>query len=63
MRYMPENTPAKAAVFLNGKRIDKVFCANPKNGTVRVLREPLKVHKHGKQVIQKTLRGVVEVVF
>jgi hypothetical protein len=61
MKCTPENTTRKAQVFLNGNRIGHVFCANPKNGTVRVLREPLKVHKHRKRVIQKTLHGVVEV--
>ena len=63
MKYTPENTPLKTLVFLDGKRINSVFCANPKNGTVRVSRKPLKVHKHGKQLIQKTLHGIIEVIF
>ena len=49
-------------VLLDGKEIGNVVYANTKKGIVRVHPEPLKLDKHRKRVIEKTLRGKVEVL-
>lgn len=50
-------------VFVNGKKIDGVMYADTKRGIVRVVRRPIRLDKHMKRVLTKTLRGHVEVVF
>lgn len=50
-------------VYLNGKPLRNVVYADTRRGVVRLYDSPPKVHKHGKRVIQRTRRGVVEVVF
>ena len=49
-------------VFLNGKKIERVIYADTKRGIVRVVGNPIKLCKHGKQVKAKTMRGAVEVL-
>lgn len=53
----------KRVVFLNGKEIDGVVYADTKRGIVRVCRHPLKLDKHHKRVLTRTIRGHVEVCF
>lgn len=48
-------------VYLNGKRLKNVIYANTRTGKVRLHDDPPKVHKYGKRLIVRTLRGVVEV--
>jgi hypothetical protein len=48
-------------VFLNGKRLERVVYADTRRGIVRVTDKPVKLHKHCKRIITRTLRGVVEV--
>lgn len=49
-------------VYLNGKPLKNVIYANTRTGKVRVYDDPPKVHKYGKRLIVRTLRGMVEVV-
>lgn len=49
-------------VYLNGKPLKNVVYANTRTGEVRVYDDPPKVHKHGKRMIVRTRRGMVEVV-
>ncbi len=58
--YTPKNT-GPADVFLNGRRIDRVIYADTRRGFVRVIGNPVKLDKHKKRVLWKTLRGDVVV--
>lgn len=49
-------------VYLNGVLIKRVVYADTKRGLVRITDSPVKIHKHGKRIITRTMRGVVEVV-
>ena len=49
-------------VLLNGKKIDRVIYADEKRGIVRVIGNPIRIDKHHKRVLWRTLRGRVEVV-
>ena len=49
-------------VLLNGKELRNVVYADTGRGVVRLYDDPPKVHKHGKRAIQRTRRGVVEVL-
>lgn len=48
-------------VFLNGKRLDHVLCADECRGVVRVAGFPFRLDKHKKRILFKTLRGTVRV--
>ena len=48
-------------VFVNGKLVKQVFYAHVRKGIVRYFPRPLRVHKYGKRVITRTLRGEVTV--
>ena len=49
-------------VLLNGKELRYVTYADTDRGVVRFADDPPKVHKHGKRFIERTRRGVVEVL-
>lgn len=53
-------------VYLNGRLIGDVVYANERSGKVRVIardgRGKFRIHKRGKRVIRRTLRGAVRVV-
>lgn len=50
------------AILVNGKIIKHVFYCDDKKGLVKYYPFPFRLHKHGKRVISKTVRGIVEVV-
>lgn len=50
-------------VFVDGRRVERVFFADTRRGIVDSYRYPLKVHRHGKRAISRRLRGDVVVVF
>ncbi len=50
-----------ADVYLDGKPLDRVIYADTGRGFVRVVGNPLKLDKHGKRVLWKTLHGAVRV--
>ena len=50
-------------VFVDGLKIDRVMYADTKRGIVRVTHSPIRLDKHRKRVLTKTLRGHVEVFF
>ena len=49
-------------VTLNGKIVSNVTYADTKRGIVRVARWPLRIDKHKKRVLTRTLRGEVAVM-
>jgi hypothetical protein len=60
--HTPNDGRGFREVFLNGKKITKVVRANTKKGTVTVTRSPIRLDKHNKRVLTKTLRGTVVVL-
>lgn len=50
-------------VLVDGQVVEQVFYADTRKGVVRYYVKPLRVHKHGKRAISRTLRGKVEVDF
>ncbi|SMR69274.1 MULTISPECIES: hypothetical protein [Stenotrophomonas] len=50
-------------VVVNGMVVEQVFYADTRKGIVRFYEKPLRIHKHGKRAISRTLRGKVEVEF
>lgn len=58
-----EDLRTQRDVFVNGKKIDGVMYADTKRGIVRIVRRPIRLDKHMKRVLTKTLRGNVEVKF
>ena len=50
-------------VLADGRVVEQVFYADTRKGVVRYYVKPLRVHKHGKRAISRTLRGKVEVEF
>lgn len=49
-------------VRLNGRQIQQVVFADTKKGKVVVFRSPLRLDKHKKRVLTRTLYGVVDVM-
>ena len=49
-------------IFVNGNQVDRVFYADTKKGIVDYYPQPIRVHKHGKRMLSRRLRGHVEVV-
>lgn len=62
-RRISESIRTQREVFVNGKMIDGCMYADTKRGIVRVVSRPIRLDKHMKRVLTKTLRGNVEVVF
>lgn len=50
-------------VTVDGGQVDRVVYADTRKGIVRHHDTPPRLHKHGKRVIERTKRGVVEVEF
>lgn len=50
-------------VVVNGTVVEQVFYVDTRKGIVRFYEKPLRIHKHGKRAISRTLRGKVEVEF
>lgn len=48
-------------VYVNGERVDNVFYADTKRGIVDYYPEPRKIHRHGKRMVSRRLRGEVRV--
>jgi len=46
-------------VFVDGVEVGQVVFADTQRGIVRYHPLPLKVHKHGKRLIERTRRGAV----
>lgn len=51
----------KRDVFVNGKMIGMVIMADELRGVVEYFRSPLRVHKHGKRLLTRRVRGIVNV--
>lgn len=60
--HTPRDGRGRRDVFLNGEKIDLVIYADTKRGIVRVVGNTIRLDKHHKRVLSKTLRGNVEVV-
>lgn len=60
--HLPQDGRDPRDVFLNGQLVKRVLYADTRRGLVRVADDPYRVHKHGKRIITRTLRGVVLVV-
>lgn len=50
-------------VFLNGKKLKGVLCADENRGVVKVVQYPIRLDKYRKRVLSKILRGSVRVEF
>lgn len=50
------------AILVNGKVVDGVFYCDDKKGLVKFYPKPFRMHKYGKRLIVKTLRGKVKVI-
>ncbi|WP_169050317.1 hypothetical protein [Stenotrophomonas maltophilia] len=50
-------------MLVDGQVVEQAFYADTRKGVVRYYVKPLRVHKHGKRAISRTLRGKVEVEF
>lgn len=61
--HIPGDGRGPREVLLNGKPLKHVVYANTRDGVVRCHDNPPKVHKHGKRMIERTRRGMVEVRF
>lgn len=51
-----------ATIYLDGIIVNNVLAVHRGKGVVKVARMPLKRDKHGKRVLRKTIRGVVELL-
>lgn len=58
-----DSYPPVKRVFVDGKEVKKAFYADTKKGFVRCYDDPVKLHKHGKRLITRTIRGDVTVEF
>ena len=63
MIYTPDSYPRIKMVFLNGKPTEACFYADTKRGIAKVYRMPLRLDKHRKRPLAKTLHGVVTVEY
>lgn len=61
--HTPSDGRGIRTALLDGKPLAQCVYANTRAGVVRVLRSPLKLDKHKKRLLMRTLRGCVEVVF
>lgn len=61
--HLPEDGRGRRRVFVNGREIQRVTFADTRKGVVRYIPDPIKVHKHKKRVISRTLQGAVVVEF
>ncbi|WP_285301969.1 hypothetical protein [Stenotrophomonas maltophilia group sp. Smal13] len=48
-------------VLLNGRELSGVVYADTDRGIVRIFDDPPKLHRHGKRMVERTARGIVEV--
>lgn len=60
--HTPHDGGGARDVFVDGRKVNGAFYADTKRGIVDYYPEPLKIHKRGKRVITRRLRGHVEVV-
>jgi len=60
--YTVESYPQVKEVLVDGVKIKNAFYADTKKGFVRHYDDPPRVHKHGKDMISRTVHGCVEVV-
>ncbi|SHK68561.1 hypothetical protein [Halomonas caseinilytica] len=60
--HTPHDGGGARDVFVDGRKVDGAFYADTKRGIVDYYPKPLKIHKRGKRVITRRLRGHVEVV-
>lgn len=58
--HTPGDGRGRRRVLLNGEPISRVVFADTSKGVVRVIPFPVRMHKHGKRAIYRTLRGKVE---
>jgi hypothetical protein len=61
--HTPDDGRGNRDVFLNGRLMKQCFYVDERNGIVRYHPEPLKLDKHKKRVLSRTVRGDVTVVF
>ena len=59
--HTPKDGRGQRDVFIDGKRVDRVFFADTRRGIVRAFKYPLRLDKWRKRVLSETLRGVVDV--
>jgi hypothetical protein len=58
--HTPNDGRGRRVVLVNGKRVDRVTCADTRRGLIRYVPHPLRLNKR-EQVIERTRRGKVEV--
>ena len=59
--YEVDSYPRVKRVFVDGVEVKNAFYADTKKGFVRHFDDPIKIHKHGKRAISRTLHGAVTV--
>jgi hypothetical protein len=59
--HEPGDGRGRRRVLLDGQLVRYVMFADTRKGVVRIAAQPVRLHKHGKRVVQRTLRGRVEV--